>query len=231
MDPDPAGKVVRQREDLLVVGGGQDSANNGRRSSTSSGSDQEPPSPGRQAEQQQHQQQQQPQPQQRQQQQQQQQQQHQLHPHERRRPSAPVTYVEVLEHPDVSVGIFTVKKGCSIPLHNHPSMFGIIKCLRGRMDLTSFTALDEAAARKVELPAQFKNAKEARCHSGSPILSQSFTVLAKVFFFSLSLFFFFRALCERGLLFPCRKEVFSGLGPRSRAVFLSPTEKNYHEIR
>ena len=46
---------------------------------------------------------------------------------------APVTYIDVYEHSDVSVGIFIIHPGCKIPLHNHPNMYGIIKCLSGKV--------------------------------------------------------------------------------------------------
>ena len=37
---------------------------------------------------------------------------------------APVTYIKVLEDIDVSIGIFIVKAGSRLPLHNHPNMYG-----------------------------------------------------------------------------------------------------------
>jgi len=52
---------------------------------------------------------------------------------------APVTYVKVVENPVVSMGIFIVREGENIPLHDHPSMHGIIKCLQGRLRITSFS--------------------------------------------------------------------------------------------
>ena len=41
--------------------------------------------------------------------------------------SSPVTYIKILEDSDVSIGIFLVKSGCRIPLHNHPNMHGLLK--------------------------------------------------------------------------------------------------------
>ena len=52
-----------------------------------------------------------------------------------------MTYIDVHDGRDVSVGIFVVDEGGRIPLHNHPGMFGVIKCLSGRFDLASYTAL------------------------------------------------------------------------------------------
>ncbi len=114
---------------------------------------------------------------------------------------APVTYIDVLEHSDVSVGIFIVRRGCMIPLHNHPNMFGILKCLGGRFDLTSFTPLEEEEAARAEPPPHLA----ATPHG--------------------------RQMLEQGAVFPARKEFSSGLDSHSRACYLSPSESNYHEIR
>ena len=40
---------------------------------------------------------------------------------------APVTYIKIHEDQDVSIGIFLVKGGQKIPLHNHPKMHGLLK--------------------------------------------------------------------------------------------------------
>ena len=41
--------------------------------------------------------------------------------------AAPVTYIKIHEDRDVSIGIFVVKAGSRIPLHNHPKMHGLLK--------------------------------------------------------------------------------------------------------
>ena len=41
--------------------------------------------------------------------------------------TAPVTYIKIHEDQDVSIGIFVVKGGQKIPLHNHPKMHGLLK--------------------------------------------------------------------------------------------------------
>ncbi len=41
--------------------------------------------------------------------------------------AAPVTYIKILEDADVSIGIFVVRPGSQIPLHNHPEMIGLLK--------------------------------------------------------------------------------------------------------
>jgi len=54
---------------------------------------------------------------------------------------APVTYIPVTETHDISIGIFVIREGQHIPLHDHPDMHGIIKCLSGRLKITSYTKL------------------------------------------------------------------------------------------
>ena len=38
---------------------------------------------------------------------------------------APATHVSIFECPFFSLGVFILKKGGSIPLHDHPGMFGL----------------------------------------------------------------------------------------------------------
>ena len=40
---------------------------------------------------------------------------------------APVTYVQLYEDKDVTIGVFILKRGTKIPLHDHPDMHGILK--------------------------------------------------------------------------------------------------------
>eukprot|EP00090_Calanus_glacialis_P020390 TRINITY_DN3137_c0_g1_i1.p1 TRINITY_DN3137_c0_g1~~TRINITY_DN3137_c0_g1_i1.p1 ORF type:complete len:264 (-),score=79.01 TRINITY_DN3137_c0_g1_i1:140-931(-) len=56
---------------------------------------------------------------------------------------APVTYIPVSENKDVSMGIFIIREGQGIPLHDHPHMHGIIKCLKGNLKITSFTKKED----------------------------------------------------------------------------------------
>jgi len=56
---------------------------------------------------------------------------------------APVTYIPVSENKDVSMGIFVIREGQGIPLHDHPHMHGIIKCLKGNLKITSFSKKED----------------------------------------------------------------------------------------
>jgi len=73
---------------------------------------------------------------------------------------APVTYIPVTETHDISIGIFVIREGESIPLHDHPSMHGVIKCLAGNLRITSYTR-KEAHLTSV-LPDRIKNSGQMR---------------------------------------------------------------------
>jgi len=55
---------------------------------------------------------------------------------------APVTYIPVSETKDFSIGIFVIREGEAIPMHDHPHMHGIIRCLSGSLKITSCTRTD-----------------------------------------------------------------------------------------
>eukprot|EP00088_Acartia_fossae_P045381 TRINITY_DN4887_c0_g2_i1.p1 TRINITY_DN4887_c0_g2~~TRINITY_DN4887_c0_g2_i1.p1 ORF type:complete len:253 (+),score=36.98 TRINITY_DN4887_c0_g2_i1:63-821(+) len=65
---------------------------------------------------------------------------------------APVTYIPVTENPVISVGIFIVHEGERIPMHDHPNMYGIIKCLQGHLRISSLTRKETQSR---DLPEKF----------------------------------------------------------------------------
>ena len=52
---------------------------------------------------------------------------------------APVTYVHLWEDSVFTIGVFVLKKGVTLPLHDHPSMTGLIKVISGTASIRSFT--------------------------------------------------------------------------------------------
>ncbi|XP_050430282.1 2-aminoethanethiol dioxygenase [Adelges cooleyi] len=56
-----------------------------------------------------------------------------------RRVRAPVTYIEVYEDQNVSIGIFVLRNGAKIPLHDHPCMYGVLKVIHGKVRIQSYT--------------------------------------------------------------------------------------------
>jgi cysteamine dioxygenase len=51
----------------------------------------------------------------------------------------PVIYISVYEDSNVTVGIFIVKSGEKLPLHDHPHMYGILKVIAGTLKIQSYT--------------------------------------------------------------------------------------------
>jgi len=55
---------------------------------------------------------------------------------------APAAYVHLFEDDILSIGIFVLKQGTNIPLHDHPHMHGICKVIYGTVTVRSFSACD-----------------------------------------------------------------------------------------
>lgn len=66
----------------------------------------------------------------------------------------PVTYMHICETDEFSMGVFLLKSGASIPLHDHPGMYGMLKVLYGKVRITCFDRLDKSTS--VASDTQFK---------------------------------------------------------------------------
>ncbi|KAL1449677.1 hypothetical protein WDU94_002162 [Cyamophila willieti] len=55
---------------------------------------------------------------------------------------APVTYIQIFENELVTLGVFVIREGNKLPLHNHPLMHGIIKVLAGTLNITSYSVME-----------------------------------------------------------------------------------------
>lgn len=69
----------------------------------------------------------------------------------------PVTYMHICETDHFSMGVFLLKSGSSIPLHDHPGMHGMLKVLYGKVRISCFDRLERPS------PSQ--------AHTDSPRLS------------------------------------------------------------
>ncbi|XP_054712958.1 2-aminoethanethiol dioxygenase-like [Uloborus diversus] len=69
---------------------------------------------------------------------------------------APVTYIEVAENQTFSMGIFLLRSGARIPLHDHPGMHGVLKVIQGTVKITSYSALSMTPADS-KLPQDINN--------------------------------------------------------------------------
>lgn len=68
-------------------------------------------------------------------------------------PSA--TYIDVGSNDDFSIGIFVVHRGKKLPLHDHPGMHGILKCITGDFQITSYSACTDN--QNLEIPPSLAN--------------------------------------------------------------------------
>ncbi|KAK5851362.1 hypothetical protein PBY51_002164 [Eleginops maclovinus] len=56
--------------------------------------------------------------------------------------SPPVTYMHICETEVFSMGVFLLRSGASIPLHDHPGMNGMLKVLYGKVSVRCFDKLE-----------------------------------------------------------------------------------------
>ncbi len=69
--------------------------------------------------------------------------------------TAPVVYMHIAENEIFSMGMFILRPGSRIPLHDHPGMFGVIRVMQGSMRCRSFTPLCASPTNSnAPLPAQ-----------------------------------------------------------------------------
>ena len=54
---------------------------------------------------------------------------------------APIGYVYLWDSSKFSMGIFIIRNGERLPLHNHPNMHGVLKIIHGTAQISSFTSL------------------------------------------------------------------------------------------
>ncbi|XP_052386500.1 2-aminoethanethiol dioxygenase-like [Carassius gibelio] len=59
------------------------------------------------------------------------------------RVAPPVTYMHIYETDTFSMGVFLLKTGASIPLHDHPGMHGMLKVIYGKVRISCFDRLDK----------------------------------------------------------------------------------------
>jgi cysteamine dioxygenase len=65
---------------------------------------------------------------------------------------APAAFMDVYECKQFSITIFMLKANKSMPLHNHPDMFGLMKILKGSLLINSYNKLDTTHRRKPPYP-------------------------------------------------------------------------------
>ncbi|ESN97893.1 hypothetical protein HELRODRAFT_124593, partial [Helobdella robusta] len=67
---------------------------------------------------------------------------------------APVTYIDVWKDENFTMGVFVLKPGSKIPLHDHPQMYGLIKVIYGSCAVKSFSIKKTSNGSSVDLSFQ-----------------------------------------------------------------------------
>ncbi|CAL8077010.1 unnamed protein product [Calicophoron daubneyi] len=66
--------------------------------------------------------------------------------------AAPVAYVHIMENEIFSMGIFILRPGSRIPLHDHPGMYGVIRVFYGSLRCRSFSRVHNLKANSSDYP-------------------------------------------------------------------------------
>lgn len=118
---------------------------------------------------------------------------------------APVSYIEIFENEVFSLGIFVLKHGATIPLHDHPDMYGLIKVLHGTVAVQSYSRISEDARLEVKEDAVEETGGPADGGMLSDELSPNVVAVKKLPLLSAN--------------------------EDSEPCCLTPDEANYHEVR
>ena len=86
--------------------------------------------------------------------------------------SPPVTYINIYEDLYVTIGIFVLKPGEKLPLHDHPQMYGILKVIAGTARIQSYTVVKQTSdlicmlgkLSAVKLSEEIKNEQSDACY-------------------------------------------------------------------
>lgn len=66
----------------------------------------------------------------------------------------PVEYLSVYEDENLVIGVFIIKNGAEIPLHDHPGMHGLLKVLHGDLQVTSYNWLASQSDPETSQPSR-----------------------------------------------------------------------------
>ncbi|XP_053306164.1 2-aminoethanethiol dioxygenase [Spea bombifrons] len=119
----------------------------------------------------------------------------------------PVTYMHICETDCFSMGVFLLKSGTCIPLHDHPGMHGMLKVLYGKVRISGFDKLEPQASPTSSSPTSSAGVSGKEIQFNPPLLPYQ------------------RASLRRAVLRSVGE--FSDTSP---ACLLSPHRDNLHQI-
>lgn len=123
---------------------------------------------------------------------------------------APCTFVHIYENEHVSISVFVLADSYTMPIHDHPRIYGLLKPISGKLHVQSYTASASVDGLPLQLPYQ-----QFRQH---PLRQMGQDDLGNV-------------KCQSSSLTPVIMEPLKELTIDSECAILTPTESNYHEIK
>lgn len=52
---------------------------------------------------------------------------------------APMCVIDIVENRDMTIAVFILKHGATLPMHDHPGMHGFLKVISGTVEISSYT--------------------------------------------------------------------------------------------
>lgn len=86
---------------------------------------------------------------------------------------APCTFVDIYENDHFTMSVFILKNNFTMPIHDHPKMFGILRCIAGDLKVQSFTAtkLENDQSRIGEVNVEIEPSKILTVSTESAVLT------------------------------------------------------------
>ncbi|XP_034941035.1 2-aminoethanethiol dioxygenase [Chelonus insularis] len=54
--------------------------------------------------------------------------------------NAPMCVIDIFDNKDITIAVFLLKNGVTLPMHDHPGMYGLLKVISGTVQIDSYTS-------------------------------------------------------------------------------------------